>query len=56
MRTGLLEYIGKEVRNVTAADIIMIFIGILSVLMSFGSLLIAFLAFLDRDKDNKRKK
>lgn len=40
----------------TAYEIISIFIGILALLMSFGSLIIAFLAFLDRDKDNKRKK
>ncbi|WP_310604243.1 putative holin-like toxin [Anaerosporobacter sp.] len=38
----------------TAADIIMIFIGIISLLISFGSLIVAFLAFLD--KRNKRKK
>ena len=36
-----------------AADIIMIFMGIISLLISFGSLLIAFLAFLD--KKNKKK-
>ena len=40
----------------TASDIILIFIGIISLLISFGSLVIAFLAFLDRDKNNKRKK
>lgn len=40
----------------TASDIIMIFIGIISLLISFGSLVIAFLAFLDRDRNNKRKK
>lgn len=40
----------------TAYEIISIFMGILALLMSFGSLIIAFLAFLDRDKDNKRKK
>ena len=36
-----------------AADIIMIFMGIISLLISFGSLVIAFLAFLD--KRNKKK-
>ena len=37
----------------TATDIILIFIGIIGLLISFGSLLIAFLAFLD--KRNKKK-
>ncbi len=37
----------------TAYEIITIFIGILALLMSFGSLLIALLAFLD--KRNKSK-
>ena len=37
----------------TAYEIISIFIGILTLLMSFGSLVIALLAFLD--KKNKRK-
>ncbi len=37
----------------TAADIILIFIGIIGLLISFGSLVIAFLAFLD--KRNKKK-
>lgn len=40
----------------TASDIILLFIGIISLLISFGSLVIAFLAFLDRDRNNKRKK
>jgi len=35
---------------------ILIFIGIIGLLISFGSLIIAFLAFLDRDRNNKRKK
>ena len=39
----------------TAADIILIFIGIISLLISFGSLIVTFLAFLTRDKDNKKK-
>ena len=38
------------------ADIIMIFIGIVGLLIAFGQLIVAFLAFLTRDKDNKRKK
>ena len=37
----------------TAYEIITIFLGILAVLISFGSLLIALLTFLD--KRNKRK-
>ena len=40
----------------TAADIILIFIGIIGLLIAFGSFVIALLAFLDRDKDHKRKK
>ena len=31
-------------------------IGIISLLIAFGSFVIALLAFLDRDKDHKRKK
>ncbi len=37
----------------TAYEVIMIFIEILALLISFGSLIVAFLAFLD--KRNKRK-
>ena len=51
--TGFPEYIGREVAPMTAYEIISIFIGILALLMSFGSLVIALLAFLD--KKNKRK-
>ena len=51
--TGLPEYIGGEVALMTAFEIISIFLGILALLMSFGSLLITLLAFLD--KRNKRK-
>ncbi|CUX74335.1 hypothetical protein BN3589_03556 [Clostridium sp. C105KSO14] len=40
----------------TAYEIVSIFIGILALLMSFGSLIVALLAFLDRDRNNKRKK
>jgi hypothetical protein len=54
--TGLPEYIGREVATMTAADIILIFIGIIGLLIAFGSFVIALLAFLDRDKDHKRKK
>ena len=54
--TGLPEYIRREVAPMTAADIILIFIGIISLLIVFGSFVIALLVFLDRDKDHKRKK
>ena len=54
--TGLPEYIGREVAPMTAADIILIFIGIIGLLIAFGSFVIALLAFLDRDKDHRRKK
>lgn len=37
----------------TAYEIIMVFLGILALLMSFGSLIVAFLAF--PDKRNKKK-
>lgn len=37
----------------TAYEIIMVFLGILALLISFGGLLIAFLSFLD--KRDKRK-
>ena len=47
------EYIGREVRDMTAFEIISIFIGILTLLVTFGSLIVAFLAFLD--KRNKKK-
>ena len=53
--TGLPEYIGREVAPMTAADIILIFIGVIGLLIAFGSFVIALLAFLDRDKDHKRK-
>lgn len=37
----------------TAYEIMSLFVGILALLMSFGSLIVAFLAFLDRK--NKKK-
>ncbi len=40
----------------TDADIILIFIGIISLLIAFGSFVTALLAFLDRGKDHKHKK
>ena len=39
----------------TAYEIISIFIGILALLMSFGSLIVALLAFLDKEKRSSRK-
>ena len=51
--TGLPEYIRGEVALMTAYEIISIFLGILALLISFGSSLIALLAFLD--KRNKHK-
>ena len=39
----------------TAYEIISIFIGILALLMSFGSLIVALLAFLDKEKQAKIK-
>jgi hypothetical protein len=54
LKTGLSEYIGGEVMFMTTADIIMIFISIVGLLISFGSLIVALLTFLD--KRNKRKK
>ena len=51
--TSLLEYIRREVAQMTTYEIISIFIGILALLMSFGSLIVALLVFLD--KRNKRK-
>lgn len=40
----------------TAYEILSLFIGILTLLITFGSLIVAFLAFLTRDKDKRRKK
>ena len=39
----------------TAYEIITIFLGILTLLFTFGSLLIALLTYLNRDKKSKRK-
>ena len=52
------EYIGREVRDMTAFEIISIFIGILTLLVTFGSLIVAFLTFFDKRKScrDKRKK
>lgn len=52
-KTDLSEYVGWEVMYMTAYEIITIFLGIIGLLISFGSLLIALLTFLD--KRNKHK-
>ena len=52
--TGSPEYIGREVRDMTAFEIISIFLGILTLLCTFGGLIVAFLTFLD--KRNSKKK
>ncbi|WP_432764472.1 MULTISPECIES: putative holin-like toxin [Hungatella] len=43
----------KITASMTAYEVLSIFIGILALMMSFGSLLVAVIAFLD--KRNKRK-
>ncbi len=48
------EYIGREVRDMTIADTILIFIGIISLLISFGSLIVAFLTFLNKRNGKKK--
>lgn len=40
----------------TAYEIISILIGILTLLFTFGSLIVACLSFITRDKDKKTKK
>ena len=54
MQTGLPEYIGREVALMTAYEIVSVFIGILALLISFGGLIVALLAFLDK-RNNKQK-
>ena len=54
MKTDVAEYIGREVAPMTAYEVVSIFIGILALLISFGSLIVALLAFLDK-RNNKRK-
>ena len=43
----LQHYIRREVTLMTAYEIISIFIGILTLLFTFGSLIVALLAFID---------
>lgn len=54
-RPGLPEYIGREVRDMTAYEIIMIFLGILALLISFGGLFITLLTFFDKKNSKKIK-
>ena len=51
--TGLPEYIEREAAPMTAADIILIFIGGIGLLIAFGSFVIALPAFLDRNQDGR---
>ncbi len=53
IKTGIPEYIGREVACMTAFEMISIFLGILTLLVGFGSLLVALLAFLDKRKKHK---
>lgn len=53
MQSGSPKYIRREVTLMTAYEIISIFIGISTLVVSFGSLIVALLAFLN--KRNKRK-
>ena len=53
MKTGSPEYIGREVVHMTDYETIMVFLGIIGLLISFGGMFIALFAFLD--KRNKRK-
>lgn len=40
----------------TAFETITVILGIFALLISFGSFIVALLAFLDRDRNHKRKK
>lgn len=54
MMTGLPEYIGREVAHMTDYEILMIVLGVIGLMISFGGLLIALLNFLDK-RNGKRK-
>ena len=56
MYTGLPEYIGREVAQMTAFEILSIFIGILTLLCAFGSLVIALLCLSQQEKDKAKIK
>ena len=45
----IFRSLGREVAYMTSADIILIFIGIIGLLIAFGSFVVALLTFLDRD-------
>ena len=49
-----LDYIGREVRDMTDYEILVIFLGILGLLISFGGLIVTFLDFLDKRNDKKK--
>lgn len=53
METGQPEYIGREVAQMTDYEIIMILLGVLALLNSFGGFIIALLTFLDKRKKHK---
>ena len=52
--TGLTEYIGREVAPMTAFEILSIFLGILTLLCAFGSLVIALLCLSQQEKDKAK--
>ena len=54
MTSVMPKYIRREEMLMTDYEIIMIFIGIIGLLISFGVMLIALLTFLDK-RDKKRK-
>lgn len=53
--TGLPEYIGREVRDMTVYEILSIIIGILTLLVVIVSLIVTLLTFLAK-RNGKRKK
>ena len=53
MNTVFTEYIRREVTPMTAYEIVSIFVEMLALLTSFGSLIVALLAFLDKIRKRK---
>ena len=51
--TGSPEYKGREVTCMTVYETIMVVLGVIGLLISLGSLLIALLNFLDERKQHK---
>ena len=49
--TGLPEYIGEEVALMTVYETIMVVLGVIGLLISLGSLIIALLSFLKEKRD-----